>query len=155
MRAGIKVAIVLAFAGLVVAVTPVFASERPGGSCHLGADTQERFRTASLANRVGSQSSFIVELTQRADLSRAYGMKDQNARGWFVYRALTRTAEKTQAPIRAMLDRAGVSYRSFWVANGRHRVRRPPARQDARGEARTSRRSRPNDASNWLTATVV
>ena len=44
-------------------------------------------------------------------------MKDQDARGWYVYRTLKQTAERTQAPIKAVLDKQGVTYRSFWVAN--------------------------------------
>ena len=154
MRAGIKIAIVLALAGLVVAVTPVFASssQRP----HVGLAGY----TGKIQNRVlsdtasGRESSFVVELTQQADLSRAYGMKDQDARGWFVYRTLKRTAEQTQAPIKAMLDRQGASYRSFWVANeiivhsgGRPLVNTLAARPDVKViEA--------NDASNWLASTV-
>ena len=44
-------------------------------------------------------------------------MKDQDARGWYVYRTLKRTADRTQAPIRGMLEAQGISYESFWVAN--------------------------------------
>ena len=154
MRAGIKIAIVLALAGLVVAVTPVFAS----GS--QGAHVTPAGYTGKVQNRVlsdtasGSESSFIVELTQQADLSRAYGMRDQDARGWYVYRALTRTAAKTQGPIKALLDRQGVQYRSFWVANeiivrsgGRPLVNTLAARADVKViEA--------NDASDWLESTA-
>ena len=43
-------------------------------------------------------------------------MKDQDARGWYVYRTLKQTAE-TQGPLKAVLDAQGVSYKSFWVAN--------------------------------------
>ena len=42
-------------------------------------------------------------------------MKDQDARGWYVYRTLKREADRTQAPIRALLEAQGVSYKSFWV----------------------------------------
>ena len=115
--------------------------------------------TGKVQNRVlsdtasGGQSSFIVELAQQADLSRAYSMKDQDARGWYVYRTLKRTAERTQAPIKAVLDKQGVTYRSFWVANeiivrsgDRPLVNSLAARPDVKViEA--------NDASNWLTST--
>ena len=136
MRAGIKIAIVLALAGLVVAVTPVFAS----GS--QGAHVTPAGYTGKVQNRVlsdtasGSESSFIVELTQQADLSRAYGMRDQDARGWYVYRTLKADAARTQAPIKALLDSAG---RSVPVVLGRERdhrqVGRPPAREHPRGES--------------------
>ena len=101
----------------------------------------------------GRQSSFIIELTQQADLSKAYAMKDQDARGWYVYRTLKRTAEKTQGPLKAMLDAQGVSYKSFWVANeivvhqgSRALVDNLAGRADVKViEA--------NDASNWLEST--
>ena len=115
--------------------------------------------TGKVQNRVlsdtsaGRDSSFIIELTQQADLSKAYSMKDQDARGWYVYRTLKRTAEQTQGPLKAMLDAQGVSYRSFWVANeivvhqgGRAVVDTLAGRRDVKViEA--------NDASNWLSAT--
>ena len=77
-------------------------------------------------------------------------MKDQDARGWYVYRTLKQTAERTQAPIKAVLDKQGVTYRSFWVANEiivrsgeRPLVNSLAARPDVKViEA--------NDASNWL-----
>ena len=153
MRARTKIAIMLALAGLVAAISPVFAS----GNSH--ATKSMAAYTGKVQNRVlsdtasGGQSSFIVELAQQADLSRAYGMKDQNARGWYVYRTLKQTAERTQAPIKAVLDKQGVTYRSFWVANeiivrsgDRPLVNSLAARPDVKViEA--------NDASNWLSST--
>jgi serine protease AprX len=56
-------------------------------------------------------------LAEQADLSVAYQMKDQNARGWFVYRTLTEHAARTQAGLRAELEVRGVAYQSFWAAN--------------------------------------
>ena len=65
----------------------------------------------------GNTTQFIVLMKDQADLSAAYGMKDQDARGWFVYNALKAQADKSQAPIRVMLAQAGSSYTSYWVAN--------------------------------------
>ena len=99
MRARTKIAIMLALAGLVATISPVFAS----GNSH--ATKSMAAYTGKVQNRVlsdtafGGQSSFIVELTQQADLS------------WYVYRTLKRTAERTQAPIKAALDKQGVTYR--------------------------------------------
>ena len=143
----------LALAGLVATISPVFAS----GNSH--ATKSMAAYTGKVQNRVlsdtasGGQSSFIVELAQQANLSRAYSMKDQDARGWYVYRTLKQTAERTQAPIKAVLDKQGVTYRSFWVANeiivrsgDRPLVNSLAARPDVKViEA--------NDASNWLTST--
>ena len=44
-------------------------------------------------------------------------MKDQDARGWFVYNTLRQHAERTQGGLRAELEARGVIYQSFWAAN--------------------------------------
>jgi serine protease AprX len=65
----------------------------------------------------GSEAQFVVYLGDQADLSAAYAMRDQDARGWYVYRTLREHAARTQAPIIAQLEARGVPYRSFWAAN--------------------------------------
>src|SRR6266540_447225 len=96
----------------------------------------------------GQTASFTIYLKDQADLTAAYGM-DREARGRYVYKSLRETAERTQAPLRAMLAAQGVSYRSFWVANvifakgGRPLVEALADRSDVAAiEA--------NDASNWI-----
>src|SRR5690242_12083478 len=65
----------------------------------------------------GATVPIVVYLRDQADLSRAYAMSDQNARGWYVYRTLKAQAARTQAPLRAWLKSRHVAYRSFWAAN--------------------------------------
>src|SRR3954469_10692292 len=65
----------------------------------------------------GGTASIVVYLRDQADLSRAYAMRDQNARGWYVYRTLKAHAARTQAPLRAWLKSRHAPYRSFWGAN--------------------------------------
>jgi serine protease AprX len=65
----------------------------------------------------GKDASFVVQLSDQADLSAAYAMRDQNARGWYVYRTLRRHAARTQAPIRALLEARNASYTPYWAAN--------------------------------------
>ena len=85
----------------------------------------------------------------QADLSAAYKMKNQDARGWYVYRTLKKEAARTQAPIKAMLASQSVQYKSFWVANvifataDRSLVNALAARSDV-----SSIES--NDKANWL-----
>lgn len=67
--------------------------------------------------RNGQSTQFIVLFGQPAELSRAYSMKDQDARGWFVYNTLRAYTEKTQAGARSMLAQMGKAYQSYWVAN--------------------------------------
>src|SRR5207247_3243402 len=99
------------------------------------------------------EAAFVVEPTQQADLSKAYSMKDQDARGWYVYRTLKRTAEKMQGPLKAMLDRQGVSYHSFWVANEIvvHSGRR--ALVDSLAARPDVKVIEANDTSTWLEST--
>lgn len=59
----------------------------------------------------------MIMLTDQADVSAAYQMKDQDTRGWFVYNTLTQHAARTQAGLRSELEARGVSYQSFWAAN--------------------------------------
>jgi hypothetical protein len=52
----------------------------------------------------GSETSFIIFLQDQADLSAAYSMQDQDARGWYVYNTLKEVAAHTQAPIIDQLE---------------------------------------------------
>ncbi len=61
-------------------------------------------------------ASFWIEFGQQVDLSAAYGM-DWEQRGWYVYEQLTAAAERSQAEVRAQLDRLGVAYQAFWISN--------------------------------------
>ena len=81
-------------------------------------------------------------------------MKDQNARGWYVYRTLKRTAEKTQGPLKAMLDAQGVSYKSFWVANEIVVHQGSRALVDNLAGRADVKMIEANDASNWLESTA-
>ena len=65
----------------------------------------------------GGSASVVILLADQADVSAAHEMKDQDARGWFVYNTLTQHAARTQAPLRAELEARGVGYQSFWAAN--------------------------------------
>src|ERR1700682_699099 len=65
----------------------------------------------------GESAPVVVLLSDQADVSAAHGMKDQDARGWYVYTTLTQHAERTQAGLRSYLEARGVSYQSYWAAN--------------------------------------
>jgi uncharacterized repeat protein (TIGR01451 family) len=71
-----------------------------------------------LADTAGGQSaSIVVLLADQADVSAAYAMKDQDARGWFVYNTLTQHAARTQLGLKTFLTARGAGYQSFWAAN--------------------------------------
>ena len=63
----------------------------------------------------GAKVGVLVELAARPDLSGIRGTKAE--KGAAVYRALTETAARSQAPLVARLRELGVLHRTFWVAN--------------------------------------
>jgi subtilisin family serine protease len=65
----------------------------------------------------GGSSTFLVLLTSQADLSPAAALPTKAAKGQFVYDTLRGNADRTQAPIKSLLDRMGASYRSHWAVN--------------------------------------
>jgi subtilisin family serine protease len=65
----------------------------------------------------GGHTSVVIYLADQANVNAAYGMKDQDARGWYVYNTLKAHADRTQGGLKAMLDAQGIAYQSFWVAN--------------------------------------
>src|SRR5437016_1510842 len=65
----------------------------------------------------GNAASVVIFMADQADVSAAYAMKDQDARGWFVYNTLTKHAGRTQADLQRFFDQRKIRYQSFWVAN--------------------------------------
>src|SRR6266511_3858592 len=65
----------------------------------------------------GGTASFLAILTSRADLSGAAALSGKLAKGRFVFDTLRAHAVRTQAPIVALLDRMGATYRSHWLVN--------------------------------------
>ncbi|MEA3339122.1 MAG: S8 family serine peptidase, partial [Chloroflexota bacterium] len=66
---------------------------------------------------IGGETEFLVILTEQADLGAAANLSNREARLRYVYDALRETALRSQTPLRAELDGAGVDYGSFYVAN--------------------------------------
>jgi len=65
----------------------------------------------------GQGTPIVIMLAEQADVSAAYEMKDQDARGWYVYNTLTQHAARTQVGLQEFLKSQGVTYQSFWAAN--------------------------------------
>lgn len=63
------------------------------------------------------ETEFLVFLAEQADLSAAASLRTKEEKGRYVYETLTATAEQTQGALRAELDKLGVEFRPFWVAN--------------------------------------
>jgi serine protease AprX len=69
------------------------------------------------ATAESGEADFLVILTEQADVSPAAGIRDREARLRYVYDVLRKTAHRSQAPVRAELDRAGVAYRPYYIVN--------------------------------------
>jgi subtilisin family serine protease len=69
------------------------------------------------ATAAGKNTPVVVLLTDQADVSAAYDMRDQDARGWYVYNTLTQHAARTQVGLQEFLKSRGVEFQSFWAAN--------------------------------------
>jgi subtilisin family serine protease len=61
---------------------------------------------------------FFVILDTTADLSRATSISDQVERREFVFQQLVNEADRSQADIRASLDRLGIDYTPYYLVNG-------------------------------------
>src|SRR5438128_3218924 len=135
----------LVLGALIAGAAPVLATR--GSVEHFTPATVDAKVLDQLA--ANGKASFVIYLKDQANVSAAYKMKNQDARGWYVYRTLKQEAARTQAPIKAMLASRGVSYKSFWVANvimakgDRSLVDALAARSDVRS-------IESNDKSNWL-----
>lgn len=62
-------------------------------------------------------SDFVIEMAEKADLSKAYSITDWSERGWYVYDTLREVATRTQKPIVDILEKQGIKYESFFAAN--------------------------------------
>jgi hypothetical protein len=60
---------------------------------------------------------FLIFLEEQADLGSAAAIADPVGRRAWVLRSLVETAERSQAPLRAELERRGVSYRPHYLIN--------------------------------------
>ena len=60
---------------------------------------------------------FLIFFEEQADLSPAAAIVDPGERRAWVYETLVETAERSQAPVWAELDRQGVSYRAHYLIN--------------------------------------
>ncbi len=112
-RPRIALGAALALAALIAGASPVLATR--GSTAHFTAAPIEGKVLDQLA--ANGKASFVIYLKDQADLSAAYRMKDQDARGWYVYKTLKNEAARTQAPIKSMLASRGISYKSYWAAN--------------------------------------
>ncbi|NUQ36775.1 MAG: S8 family serine peptidase [Caldilineales bacterium] len=89
-----------------------------GGAGDSAARPDPRIDARVLAQIAGEGSAdALILLAERPDLSPAYALSSKEARGRWVYETLTAAAARSQPPVLAELQAAGISYRRFWAAN--------------------------------------
>lgn len=69
------------------------------------------------ALQAGETVSFIVLMTEQANLNRAETLRSKEAKGSLVYQTLASTAQRSQAALQAELTRRGVAFRSLYIVN--------------------------------------
>jgi len=112
----VLIGVVLCFAGITIvlfALGPAAAGQPRAVSASVNKIAPEVM--ADTAD--GKSASIIILLADQADVSAGYGMRDQDARGRFVYNTLSQHAARTQRGIRNLLNSRGITYQSFWVVN--------------------------------------
>lgn len=65
----------------------------------------------------GAETELLVFLDEQAELGAVDRLPTKEARGRYVFEQLRLVAELSQGPLLERLERSGVEYRSFWVAN--------------------------------------
>jgi len=65
----------------------------------------------------GAEAEFLVVLAAQADLSSAARLQTKAEKGRHVYETLWRTAQTSQAPLRAWLSARGVEHRAYYIVN--------------------------------------
>lgn len=95
-----------------VTAQPAVAAAKP-------ADAGRAVVSGELLNKFNTTNTtpFLVYLREQAELSGAAQAGDADAQATEVYHRLTGTATRTQRGLRAELDRRGVKYTAFWIAN--------------------------------------
>jgi subtilisin family serine protease len=81
-------------------------------------DAASKISPAVLQDTAGGKTAtFLVLMADQANVTSAYAMANEDARGWYVYDTLRLHADRTQAGIRAMLQARGATYKSYWISN--------------------------------------
>jgi hypothetical protein len=108
-------ALILVILLLATASMPVASAPATEGSQAEALDKIESLVLEELA--ASGQTDLFIWMQEKADLSPAYQLQTKEERGRFVYETLRETAERTQRDLRRVLDRMGVEYRPFYIAN--------------------------------------
>lgn len=102
-----------------LSAAPALAAQAPTtvSTAEVAVDAEDKFTTAAKDALAGGKADFWVAMADTADLSAAREIADWTERGQYVFDALTKTAEASQAGTLAELEAAGVEYEPYWISN--------------------------------------
>ena len=100
-----------------VAVAASLAWSVPSGAAAAAPGSDKIDATVSRTLAAGKASTFFVVMRSSADLSDAEERESHAAKARVAFRELRTTAEDSQEPVSALLDREGVDHESFWINN--------------------------------------
>ena len=69
----------------------------------------------------GASAEFLIVLKEQAEVRESQKFRDKADKGRFVYATLIETSERTQQPVRAMLDHFGRHAQKLGANSGWHR----------------------------------
>lgn len=99
-----------------IALGATVAVAASSASISRGSDWRAKVEPAVLSAAAAGPTPFLVYLHERADLSGAELLRG-DAKGQFVYDRLTAVAQRSQAPVIAVLEALGAAHHSFWISN--------------------------------------
>jgi subtilisin family serine protease len=122
LRSALLMQVIGALAGLVLLGLSAGMRRAPGRVAGLGTLAAALLIALPLYFLAGQPGFYgeqlFVVLRDQADLSGASQIPDRTTRLRFVYTTLTQHADRTQANLRATLDRLGVEYHPYYLVNG-------------------------------------
>lgn len=111
MTGGRRILLVVSVLAVATA-TPSVTSGAAAGGWQQKVSARVLRETAS-----GRSAGFVVLMASKADVAMAGALPTKEAKGRFVFDTLRAHADRTQAPIRALLSQRGVDYRTHWLVN--------------------------------------
>lgn len=80
-------------------------------------EASTKFEAFILDQLNSGKADFFVTMVDKADLSYADQLLTKEEKGQYVFETLMATVDRTQAELRAYLDKQDVEYQSFYIAN--------------------------------------
>ena len=65
----------------------------------------------------GGRTEALIVLVEQADLTAASSLRTKLDKGSYVFQALQDLAQRTQAPLRSLLQQRGIPYQAFYIVN--------------------------------------